>query len=429
MKASSRCFALSQLLLALLLLLAVTTSDGYLTSRRFVVPEGIIGRRDRSIGGILLLGASTALSSSSSYDDEDDEPPQQQPHLLPPLLDPYSDQAVNLLRHEIHLSSSQIGQVQRLADLVCDWNTKVNLVSRKDCSPSTVFTRHILPSLIYRHGLPERSIIMDVGTGGGFPGLLLAIQHTNCDFILLDGVGKKLLAVSDMVEQLGLKNVKAVHHGRVEDYPAGTVDIVTGRGLSDIRLFMGATQHLFRNQNDKKNGRLIYWAGGDTGVDEEEWCCAAPIYLRDQLPQVVDDSDDKRILTFDGAAVQALAQRNRGGRPREPPPMQVRSLLSTSGSGSSSLLMTTSESSNQKKNGTKKNQNKGSSNKQPNNNTTGGKTKKSTTPQLARGAWAPRRGDSAEPKQRGYEGFKRYDSMVDKKRTTTPTGGGGGTAD
>jgi 16S rRNA (guanine527-N7)-methyltransferase len=271
MKASS-CFAHSQLLLALLLVLAVTTSDGYLTSRRFVVPEGIRWRRDRSIG-ILLLGA-TASSSSSSYDDEDDEPPQQQPQRLPPLLDPYSDQAVNLLRHEIHLSSSQIIQVQRLADLVCDWNTRVNLVSRKDCSPSTVFTRHILPSLVYRHGYPERSIIMDVGTGGGFPGLLLAI-HTNCDFILLDGVGKKLLAVSDMVEQLGLKNVKAIHHGRVEDYPAHTVDIVTGRGLSDIRLFMGATQHLFRPQNNNdKNGRLVYWAGGDTGVDEEEWCSA-----------------------------------------------------------------------------------------------------------------------------------------------------------
>jgi hypothetical protein len=78
--------------------------------------------------------------------------------------------------------------------------------------------------------------------------------------------------------------------------------------------------------------------------------------------------------------------------------------------------MTTSESSNKKNGTTKKNQ-KGSS-KQQNNNNTPGKNKKSTTPQLARGAWAPRRGDSAEPKQRGYEGFKRYDSM-EKKRTTT----------
>jgi 16S rRNA (guanine527-N7)-methyltransferase len=317
MKASSRCFAHSQLLLALWLLLAVTTSDGYLLTSRFVVPEGIVWRRDRSIGGI-RQGSSTASSSSSpSYDDEDDDPPQQQPQLLHPLLDPYSDQAVNLLRHEIHLSSSQIIQVQRLADLVCDWNTKVNLVSRKDCSPSTVFTRHILPSLVYRHGLPERSIIMDVGTGGGFPGLLLAIQHTNCDFILLDGVGKKLTAVSDMVEQLGLKNVKAIHHGRVEDYPAGTVDIVTGRGLSDIRLFMGATQHLFRNQNnnDNKNGRLIYWAGGDTGVDEEEWCCAAPIYLREQIPQVIDDTTESRWSTArvaaDASTITPINERQR----------------------------------------------------------------------------------------------------------------------
>jgi hypothetical protein len=132
-----------------------------------------------------------------------------------------------------------------------------------------------------------------------------------------------------------LKNVQAVHHDRVEDFPAQTVDIVTGRGLSDIRSFMGAPQHLFSNEVDNDRGRLVYWAGGDTGVDEDEWCSAAPIYVRHRIPQVIDLSNDKRVLTFNVAAVRALAKKRGGGRPRQQQQKQLKPLPS------SGTLMTT----------------------------------------------------------------------------------------
>jgi hypothetical protein len=74
---------------------------------------------------------------------------------------------------------------------------------------------------------------------------------------------------------------------------------------------------LFRNEVDNDRGRLVYLAGGDTGVDEDKWCSAAPFYLRDRIPQIIDLSNDKRVLTLYVAAVRALARKGGGGRPRQ----------------------------------------------------------------------------------------------------------------
>lgn len=282
----------------------------------------------------------------------------------PLLLDPYSEEAIEVLRHDLRLSSSQITKVQRLANLVCDWNTRVNLVSRKDCSPSVVFSRHILPCLSC-FSIPENSRIMDVGTGGGFPGIVMAIQHDSCEFILLDAIGKKLVAVSDMVQQLQLDNVREVHHGRVEVYKDETVDIVTGRGVSNLRAFMGATQHVLRSSS----AQLIYWTGGETGVDEAHWC-ESSIHLRDIIPSVVDADDDKRILTFSRTAIQSLAVGNE----------KRRALISSQ-------------------------QQAKKRNHRP----------KPSKP--AKGSW--RRRDETEPKQRGYDNFKRYDSSTMVTRNTS----------
>lgn len=279
----------------------------------------------------------------------------------PPLLDPYSEESIDILRNDIHLSSSQITKVQRLADLVCDWNTRINLVSRKDCSPSVVFSRHILPCLCCTTLMPN-SVVMDVGTGGGFPGLVLAIQYPSCSFILLDAIGKKLVAVSDMVQQLELDNVIEVHHGRVEAYESSTVDVVTGRGVSDLRAFMGATQHVMRSEQSQ----LVYWAGGDSGVDERQWCEAC-VPLSQAIPSVVDVDDDKRVLTFTKASVSHLAIGKGKVIPQQTQP--------------------------HKKSERRTRQSK-----------------------LAKGAWSRR--DSTQKKQRGYDNFKRYDSS---SRTSAPS--------
>jgi len=139
-------------------------------------------------------------------------------------------------------------RLERLSELVCEWNEKINLVSRKDCTPQVVLERHILPSVAplivgtadttTLHGptledgeSPRRLRAIDVGTGGGFPGLPLAIACPDVDFVLLDSVGKKLIAVQEMAVELGLHNV-VTHHGRAEEYPVRLgFDVAFGRSV------------------------------------------------------------------------------------------------------------------------------------------------------------------------------------------------------
>jgi len=142
-------------------------------------------------------------------------------------IDPTSETAKRIVSEKLQLSSEQYQQLAELAVLVNDWNSHVNLISRKDCSRDVIFGRHILPSLaplaILNNDdnndspltLSAGQRVCDVGTGGGFPGIPLAIARPDVDFLLIDSVGKKIKVVQDIADQLGLNNVKT-YHGRAE---------------------------------------------------------------------------------------------------------------------------------------------------------------------------------------------------------------------
>lgn len=198
----------------------------------------------------------------------------------------------------------QVDQLLQLAHLVAtEWNVKINLVSRKDCTPQTVWERHILPSvagisMLNNH--VDRAI--DVGTGGGFPGLVLAILLPETEFTLLDSVGKKLIAVRAMAQQLGLLNVHT-HHERVEEFhPSYSLyEIVLGRSVACIPQFCAWTQHLLQD-----NGKLLYWTGGDLPELVQRMTLTSRSAREIVSPLVLDS--DKRIVELSADTVQGIAR-------------------------------------------------------------------------------------------------------------------------
>ena len=120
-----------------------------------------------------------------------------------------------ILKYFPNLTELQIQQFEALEDLYKDWNSKINVVSRKDIDE--LYLRHVLHSLSIAKVMPfaDGSSVLDVGTGGGFPGVPLAILFPNCQFHLIDSINKKLKVVNSVAEQLELKNIKTTH-SRVE---------------------------------------------------------------------------------------------------------------------------------------------------------------------------------------------------------------------
>ena len=113
------------------------------------------------------------------------------------------------------LTDKQLEQFSKLGNLYKDWNAKINVISRKDID--SLYLRHVLHSLgiaKVQRFLPS-SRVLDVGTGGGFPGIPLAIMFPETDFVLVDSIGKKIRVVEEVAHELGLENVTAIH-GRAE---------------------------------------------------------------------------------------------------------------------------------------------------------------------------------------------------------------------
>ena len=160
------------------------------------------------------------------------------------------------------LNDEQKAQFTKLETLYQDWNQKINVVSRKDIDE--LYLRHVLHSLgIARiQVFNEGSEILDVGTGGGFPGIPLAILFPNVKFTLVDAIGKKIKVVNEVVGGLGLTNVKT-YHSRVEEIP-GQFDFIVSRAVAAMPTFVHWTKGKIKKESahQRKNG-ILYLKGGD----------------------------------------------------------------------------------------------------------------------------------------------------------------------
>ena len=169
---------------------------------------------------------------------------------------------LKILKYFPNLTQEQIVRFEKMDPLYRDWNGKINLISRKDID--SLYEKHILHSLSIAKIIDFRpgTKILDVGTGGGFPGIPLAILFPSCHFVLIDSIGKKIKVVQAVSEDLGLKNVTAIH-GRVEDVKE-EFDFVISRAVTTFPAFVGLVKKNIsrKPQNALPNG-IIYLKGGD----------------------------------------------------------------------------------------------------------------------------------------------------------------------
>ncbi len=164
------------------------------------------------------------------------------------------------------LTNSQLFQFESLTKLYEDWNNKINVISRKDISELNI--RHILHSLSIAKiiDFKTKSKILDVGTGGGFPGIPLAIMFPEVSFHLTDSIGKKIKVVQAIADELGLRNVKA-EKIRSEDVDQ-TYDFIVSRAVTNMTDFIKIVDRKISTTNNHplKNG-ILYLKGGDLSVE------------------------------------------------------------------------------------------------------------------------------------------------------------------
>ena len=164
------------------------------------------------------------------------------------------------------LTTEQTSKFQQLEPLYNDWNSKINVISRKDIDD--LYLKHILHSLAIAKviSFKDGTNILDVGTGGGFPGIPLAILFPNCNFLLLDSIAKKINVVNSVVKELDLNNVSTIV-SRVEAINTKH-DFVVSRAVTRMdkfrRLIKGKI--LIGGNNSLSNG-ILYLKGGD--ISEE----------------------------------------------------------------------------------------------------------------------------------------------------------------
>ena len=167
-----------------------------------------------------------------------------------------------ILKQFPDLSDNQILQFQKLQGLYEDWNSKINVISRKDIDE--LYTRHVLHSLGIAKIIDFRpgSKIMDVGTGGGFPGIPLAILFPEVDFYLIDVIAKKIKVVNEVATGLGLKNVKAEQ--KRAELVKQEFDFIVSRAVTNMPDFVSwVDDKVSKKQNHELANGILYLKGGD----------------------------------------------------------------------------------------------------------------------------------------------------------------------
>lgn len=167
-----------------------------------------------------------------------------------------------ILKYFPDLTDTQKDQFAALKPLYEDWNSKINVISRKDMD--NFYEHHVLHSLAIAKVQPFKTMaeILDVGTGGGFPGIPLAIMFPHSNFYLVDSIGKKIKVVQAVAESLALKNVRAeqIRAEQVE----GDFDFIVSRAVTDLSQFTGWVRGKVSDAHYHKlrNG-ILYLKGGD----------------------------------------------------------------------------------------------------------------------------------------------------------------------
>lgn len=160
------------------------------------------------------------------------------------------------------LSEKQKSEFEKLDPLYKEWNEKINVISRKDMD--SLYEKHILHSLGIAKIMEftSKTKVLDIGTGGGFPGIPLAILFPEVQFTLIDSIGKKITVVKEISQELGLKNITAIH-GRAEDSKE-KFHFVVSRAVTQMPVFLRWLRGKFEKEqfNPKHNG-VLYLKGGD----------------------------------------------------------------------------------------------------------------------------------------------------------------------
>jgi len=167
-----------------------------------------------------------------------------------------------ILKYFPDLTETQIKQFSQLQNLYNEWNAQINVISRKDME--NLYIKHVLHSLAIAKVITfsDGTKILDVGTGGGFPGIPLAILFPKVDFLLVDSIGKKIKVVNEVSSAIELKNLTA-HHKRAEQV-VGQFDFVVSRAVTKMKVFQQWVRKRISTQqkNTLFNG-ILYLKGGD----------------------------------------------------------------------------------------------------------------------------------------------------------------------
>ncbi|WP_346319026.1 16S rRNA (guanine(527)-N(7))-methyltransferase RsmG [Chitinophaga sp. YIM B06452] len=175
-----------------------------------------------------------------------------------------------VLKYFSDFTPKQLDQFRALGHLYSEWNEKINVISRKDID--ALYEKHVLHSLAIAAvaDLPDGLQVLDLGTGGGFPGIPLAIFFPEVHFHLVDSIGKKIKVVEGVAEALNLQNVTTAH-SRVEDIKNRKFDLVVSRAVAPLKdLWQWSKPLIKKNTAEDRPGGLICLKGGDLAQEISE---------------------------------------------------------------------------------------------------------------------------------------------------------------
>ncbi|MGM0634999.1 MAG: 16S rRNA (guanine(527)-N(7))-methyltransferase RsmG [Bacteroidota bacterium] len=198
-----------------------------------------------------------------------------------------------VLRYFPDLTEIQLTRFEKIESLYKDWNQKINVVSRKDIDE--IYLRHVLHSLAIakvQEFLPQ-SKVLDVGTGGGFPGIPLAILFPETHFTLVDSIGKKIKVVDEVVEGLELTNVTTIND-RVENVK-GEFDFIVSRAVAAMPTFTHWVKGKIapKSKHERRNG-ILYLKGGDLTEELAEYQSVEVFSIPDFFEE--DFFDTKKVV-------------------------------------------------------------------------------------------------------------------------------------